>query len=165
MRFIVFLLPWLELFTLIQLGIETSALTALMYVLVTLFLGLALLQRQGRELFEHLRESQRTGTAGAQVLLDRSRRWWCWWGRCGGALPEPCMARRPRATRRSRILPHIRPSREAFAAWTTSRCPNYLLYKENILFMRAVPGGGRRLDWRAPGTRIGTLTKRVLTDP
>tara|TARA_R110000823_G_scaffold295738_6_gene415686 strand:+ start:12643 stop:13059 length:417 start_codon:yes stop_codon:yes gene_type:complete len=71
MRFIVFLLPWLELFTLIQLGIETSALTALMYVLVTLFLGLALLQRQGRELFEHLRESQRTGTAGAQVLLDR----------------------------------------------------------------------------------------------
>ena len=36
MRFIIMLLPWLELFTLIQLGIETSALTALGYVLFTL---------------------------------------------------------------------------------------------------------------------------------
>lgn len=70
MRFVVFLVPWLELFTLIQLGIETSALAALVYVLVTLLLGLALLQRQGRELFEHLRESQRTGIPGAQLLLD-----------------------------------------------------------------------------------------------
>ncbi len=70
MRFIVFLVPWLELFTLIQLGIETSALTALGYVLATLLLGIALLQRQGREIFEHLRESQRTGSAGAQLLLD-----------------------------------------------------------------------------------------------
>ncbi|MEZ5566780.1 MAG: FxsA family protein [Halioglobus sp.] len=70
MRFIVFLFPWLELFTLIQLGIETSALTALAYVFVTLFVGLALLQRQGRELFEHVREGQRSGVLGPQLLLD-----------------------------------------------------------------------------------------------
>ena len=39
MRLFILLLPWLELFTLIQLGIETSALTAIAYVLGTLVLG------------------------------------------------------------------------------------------------------------------------------
>ena len=34
------LFPWLELYTLIRLGIETSALTALLYVFGTLLLGL-----------------------------------------------------------------------------------------------------------------------------
>ena len=48
MRFAIMLLPWLELFTLIELGIKTSALTALMYVFTTLLLGLAIVQRQGR---------------------------------------------------------------------------------------------------------------------
>ena len=47
MRLILMLLPWLELFTLIQLGIETRALTAIAYVLGTLALGLLGLQRQG----------------------------------------------------------------------------------------------------------------------
>lgn len=70
MRLILLLLPWLELFTLIQLGIETSALTALGYVLVTLLLGMALLRRQGRGIFENLRQSQRTGVLGQQLLLD-----------------------------------------------------------------------------------------------
>ena len=35
MRVFFMLLPWLELFTLIQLGVETSALTAIFYVLFT----------------------------------------------------------------------------------------------------------------------------------
>ncbi len=70
MRFLLILLPWLELFTLIQLGIETSALTALAWVLLTLFLGLALLQRQGRDMFEHLREEQQGRVLGPQLLLD-----------------------------------------------------------------------------------------------
>ena len=34
MRFIILLLPWLELFTLIQLGINTSALTAIALSLI-----------------------------------------------------------------------------------------------------------------------------------
>ena len=46
MRFFFMLLPWLELFTLIQLGIETSALTAIFYVLATLTLGVLVLRRQ-----------------------------------------------------------------------------------------------------------------------
>ncbi len=36
MRLLILLLPWLELFSLIKLGVETSALTALLYVFVTL---------------------------------------------------------------------------------------------------------------------------------
>lgn len=70
MRFFVLLLPWIELFTLIQLGIETSALTALAWVFATLFLGLALLQRQGRGMFEHLRQAQDGRVLGPQLMLD-----------------------------------------------------------------------------------------------
>ena len=70
MRFFIMLLPWLELFTLIQLGIETSALTVLGYVMFTVFLGMAILQRQGQGMFERLRESQQGKLVGPQLLLD-----------------------------------------------------------------------------------------------
>jgi UPF0716 protein FxsA len=70
MRFLILLFPWLELFTLIQLGIETSALTALAWVFVTLLLGLALLQRQGRDMFENLRQAQDGRVFGPQLMLD-----------------------------------------------------------------------------------------------
>lgn len=70
MRLFIFLLPWLELFTLIELGIQTSALTALGYVLFTLVLGVAILQRQGRGMFERLRQSQQGAVLGPQLLLD-----------------------------------------------------------------------------------------------
>ena len=70
MRFLILLLPWLELFTLIQLGVETSALVALGWVFATLFLGLALLQRQGRGMFERLREAQDGRVLGPQLMLD-----------------------------------------------------------------------------------------------
>lgn len=70
MRFFIALLPWLELFTLIELGIKTSALTALAYVLFTLVLGVAILQKQGRGMFERLRQSQQGRLVGPQLLLD-----------------------------------------------------------------------------------------------
>lgn len=70
MRFIFMLLPWLELFILIQLGIETSALTALAYVILTLFLGLAMLQRQGKELFAQLNGVQNGQVLAPQLLVD-----------------------------------------------------------------------------------------------
>ena len=70
MRFIFMLLPWLELFTLIQLGIETSALTALAYVIFTLFVGLAMLQRQGRGLFEQLNGVQNGQVLAPRLLVD-----------------------------------------------------------------------------------------------
>lgn len=70
MRFLILLLPWLELFTLIQLGIETSALTALGYVLLTFLLGGWLLRRQGMDVFQRLREAQQGVVPGPQLLLD-----------------------------------------------------------------------------------------------
>lgn len=70
MRLLIVLLPWLELFTLIQLGVATSALTALGYVFFTLVLGLAILQRQGQGMFERLRQSQQGRIVGPQLLLD-----------------------------------------------------------------------------------------------
>ncbi|MEE4145288.1 MAG: FxsA family protein [Halieaceae bacterium] len=70
MRWFIVLLPWLELFTLIELGIHTSALAALGYVLFTLVLGMAILQRQGQGMFERLRQSQQGRLVGPQLLLD-----------------------------------------------------------------------------------------------
>lgn len=70
MRFVIMLLPWLELLTLIELGIKTSAMTALAYVFGTLFIGLAILRRQGRGMFERLRQSQEGRIIGPELLLD-----------------------------------------------------------------------------------------------
>mgnify|MGYP003381108727 CR=1 FL=1 len=70
MRLFVLLLPWLELFTLIQLGVATSALTAIAYVFFTLILGMAILQRQGQGMFERLRQSQQGRLVGPELLLD-----------------------------------------------------------------------------------------------
>ena len=70
MRFFILLLPWLELFTLIQLGIETSALTAIFYVLVTFVLGLVVIRRQGMDLVERLRGTQKGRVIGADLLVD-----------------------------------------------------------------------------------------------
>lgn len=70
MRLLILLLPWLELFTLIQLGVETSALTALAYVLLTLMLGYWLLRRQGLDIFQRLRAAQQGSVPGPQLLLD-----------------------------------------------------------------------------------------------
>lgn len=70
MRWIIILLPWLELFTLIQLGVETSALTALGWVLLTLVLGILLLQKQGEGMFRRLRETQQGFVINPGWLVD-----------------------------------------------------------------------------------------------
>ena len=70
MRLFFLLLPWLELFTLIQLGIETSALTALLYVLVTLVLGMPIIRHQGMSLFTRMQDLQAGRVLGQQLLLD-----------------------------------------------------------------------------------------------
>ncbi|GAB3281229.1 FxsA family protein [Parahaliea aestuarii] len=70
MRIFFMLLPWLELATLIQLGAETSVLTALLYVFATLVLGLLVLQRQGVGMFQHLREAQSGRVITGRLLLD-----------------------------------------------------------------------------------------------
>lgn len=70
MRWIIILLPWLELFTLIQLGVETSALTALGWVLLTLVLGILLLQKQGEGMFRRMRETQQGFVISPGWLVD-----------------------------------------------------------------------------------------------
>ena len=70
MRLFLLLLPWLELFTLIQLGVATSALAALAYVFLTYVAGLALLRLQGRDLFNRLREAQEGRLFGPQIFVD-----------------------------------------------------------------------------------------------
>ncbi len=70
MRFFLLLLPWLELFTLIQLGVKTSALTALLYVLATFFLGLVVLRKQGMEMVQRLRDANEGRVLGPELLMD-----------------------------------------------------------------------------------------------
>ena len=70
MRFFFMLLPWLELFTLIQLGIETSALTVIFYVLATLVLGVLVLRRQGMQMIERLQGVQQGKVLGSELLVD-----------------------------------------------------------------------------------------------
>ena len=67
MRFFFMLLPWLELFTLIQLGIETSALTVIFYVLATLVLGVLVLRRQGMQMIERLQGVQQGKVLGSEL--------------------------------------------------------------------------------------------------
>jgi UPF0716 protein FxsA len=61
MRFLFFLFPVLEFYALIQMGIETSALAVLAYVVLTIFLGLTLLRRQGEGLVEQIRRGDQLG--------------------------------------------------------------------------------------------------------
>ena len=70
MRLFFLLLPWLELFTLIKLGIETTALTALLYVAVTFALGIMVIRRQGQGVMAQMREAQQGRILGPQLLLD-----------------------------------------------------------------------------------------------
>ncbi len=70
MQVLLLLLPWAELFTLVQLGVQTSALTALLYVLVTFIFGLSVLRHQGAGMFQRLREQQAGRVMGPELLLD-----------------------------------------------------------------------------------------------
>src|SRR6056297_1204390 len=70
MRFLILLLPWLELLTLIQLGISAGAFTALAYVFLTLVAGIMLLRFQGRDMFLRLREAQDGRIFGPQIFVD-----------------------------------------------------------------------------------------------
>lgn len=70
MRIFIIVLPWLELFTLIQLGIKTSAFTAIAYVFATALVGLVMLQRQGRGMFEKLMQVRTGILPGPELLLD-----------------------------------------------------------------------------------------------
>ena len=71
MRLIFLLLPWLELWTLIELGAATSAFTAILYVFITLVLGITIIRRQGEGMMLQLREqAQRGGLVNPDWWVD-----------------------------------------------------------------------------------------------
>jgi UPF0716 protein FxsA len=70
MPWIFLLLPWLELWTLIELGSATSGLTAMAYVFVTLAVGITLIRRQGEGMMSRLREQAQDGLFNPEWLVD-----------------------------------------------------------------------------------------------
>ena len=136
MRLFIMLLPWLELFTLIQLGIETSALTAIGYVLATLALGILVLQRQGQGMFERLREAQEGRIIGPQLLLDDMAM-----GLAGLLLIIPGMI-----TDISGLLVMIGPLRRRLANWIFGPQPEPYAPQRDDSSHITIEGNYRRVD-------------------
>ena len=70
MNWLIFLFPWLELWTLIQLGVETSALTAIGWVFLSLVLGVTLIRRQGLTMIRQLQAENESGLITPRLLGD-----------------------------------------------------------------------------------------------
>ncbi len=136
MRVFFLLLPWLELFTLIQLGVKTSALTALFYVLVTFALGVAVIRRQGMGMFERLRQSQEGRVLGPGLLLDDM-----WLGLAGLLLMFPGMISDFIA-----ILVIIGPLRRRLARWLGGSQPEPYREAKDSASHETIEGDFRRLD-------------------
>lgn len=71
MQWLILAFPLLELLTLIQLGVATSALFAIFYVVATFMLGVAVLRYQGFSMVNQLRAQQLQGIPiGARLMKD-----------------------------------------------------------------------------------------------
>ena len=136
MRFFVILLPWLELFTLIELGIKTSALVALGYVLFTLLLGLAILQRQGQGMFARLRQSQEGRILGPPMLVDDMAL-----GLAGLLLMVPGLI-----TDLAALIVVIGPLRRRLAAWLLGPQPEPYAPDRDPASHVTIEGQYRRID-------------------
>ena len=136
MRVFFMLLPWLELFTLIQLGVETSALTALLYVLATFVLGVAVIRRQGMGMFERLRQSQEGRVIGPDLLLDDM-----WLGFAGLLFIFPGMISDFIA-----IIVMIGPLRRRLARWLGGPQPETYAPTRDTASHETIEGDFRRVD-------------------
>jgi UPF0716 protein FxsA len=136
MRLFIMLLPWLELYTLIQLGIETSALTAIAYVLATFALGVLVLQRQGQGMFDRLRQAQEGRVIGPQLLLDDMAM-----GLAGLLLIIPGMI-----TDISALLVMIGPLRRRLASWLYGPQPEPYSPRSDQTGHTTIEGQYRRVD-------------------
>ena len=70
MRWLLFFYPWLELWSLIQLGTETSALWALTWVLGTIMMGISVMRWAGRNSLQRLLQASAGGTLPQQLLMS-----------------------------------------------------------------------------------------------
>ena len=69
MRWLLFLYPWLELWSLIQLGIETTLAVAMLWVLAALIVGGAMIRWAGRNSLQRLAQASAGGTLPEQLLM------------------------------------------------------------------------------------------------
>jgi len=69
-RWIVFLYPWLELWSLLALGSRTSAGMAMLWVLGAGVLGVIMIRVAGAQTLGQLRTAQQSGNLQAQLLQD-----------------------------------------------------------------------------------------------
>jgi UPF0716 protein FxsA len=136
MRLFIILLPWLELFTLIELGIKTSALAALGYVLFTLLLGMVILQRQGQGMFERLRQSQEGRILGPRMLVDDMAL-----GLAGLLLMIPGLI-----TDLAALIVVIGPLRRRLAAWLLGPQPEPYAPDRDSASHLTIEGQYRRVD-------------------
>ena len=74
MKWLLFLYPWLELWSLIELGTQTSATSAMFWVLGASVLGIGLFRLAGRQTLEHLQQAQREGVLSQQLLMGNVSR-------------------------------------------------------------------------------------------
>lgn len=70
MRWFIFLLPWIELYSLIRLGSNIGGIATLGYVLLTLVVGVSILRWQGREVIARLRDAQMGWSIPPQLMKD-----------------------------------------------------------------------------------------------
>jgi len=69
MKWLLFFYPWLELWSLIELGAQTSATTAMIWVISAGALGIALFRLAGRQTLAHLQQAQREGALSQHLLM------------------------------------------------------------------------------------------------
>ena len=74
MKWLLFLYPWLELWSLIELGARTSVTTAMLWLLGAGVLGIGLFRLAGLQTLEHLQQAQREGALSQQLLMGNVAR-------------------------------------------------------------------------------------------
>lgn len=136
MRFVFMLLPWLELFTLIQLGIKTTAFTALLYVLVTFIIGVALIRQQGMGMMDRLRATRQGSILGPELLVDGMAM-----GLAGLLLIFPGMISDVAA-----LIVVIGPLRRRIASWFAPETPKPYVAERDQTENTTIEGEFRRLD-------------------
>ncbi|MFT4824938.1 MAG: UPF0716 protein FxsA [Halioglobus sp.] len=136
MRLLFMLLPWMELFTLIQLGIKTTAFTALLYVLVTFVMGVAVIRQQGMGMMDRLRASREGGVLGPELLVDDMAL-----GLAGLLLIFPGMISDVAA-----LIVVIGPLRRRIASWFAPKTPEPYVAERDQSKNSTIEGEFRRLD-------------------
>lgn len=74
MKWLLFLYPWLELWSLFELGARTNAATAMLWLLGAGVLGIGLFRLAGRQTLQHLQQAQREGALSQQLLMGNVAR-------------------------------------------------------------------------------------------